>query len=244
MIVNVKGKVVKIYDSIEDMPIENFKAYNRFLLIDSGIGSDFEDVDKHIERVAAFMATDKEAAVQELQNLRQNLYYIQQNINPKLMAFAALVYEIDGKNISDLSDDGIKNTVAMMGDIKKGLLYRIVETIKKKVESELNTLFPKFFDSARIKEAYDKVKREAFALLDSIITDDTSQSSGMDALAFELTKPQAFPEAEISYLKSFETSIASLQRKGVYTKGMTVLRFYSIMELVEREAKELDKKKR
>lgn len=244
MTINVNGKTVKIYDSIEDMPIENFKAYNRFLLIDSGIGSDFDDVDKHIERIVKFIATDREAAIQELQNLRQNLYYIQQTINPKLMAFAALVYEIDGKKISDLSDDGIKNTVAIMGDIKKGLLYRIVETIKKKVESELNTLFPKFFDSARIKEAYDKVKREAFILLDSIITDDTSQSSRLDELAFELAKPQAFPEAEISYLKSFETSIAALQKKGIHTKDLTVLRFYTIMELVEKEAKELDKKKR
>lgn len=243
MTLNIKGKVVKVYDSIEDLPLENFKMYNRYLLIDSGIGADFEDVDRHIDRLINFVVNDKDAAIQEVQNLRQNLYFIQQNINPKMMAFACLVYEIDGKQIADLSDDGIKHTVALMGDIKKGLLYGLIEKIKKKVESELNTLFPSQFDSSRIKSAYDKVKREAVSMLESIINDETSQS-GMEQLAFELNKPMPFPEAEIRYLKNFEATIAALEKSGVRTKGMTVMRYFTILELFEKEAKEAKTKKK
>ena len=32
---NINGHVVKIYDSIEELPIINFQKYNKFMLIDS-----------------------------------------------------------------------------------------------------------------------------------------------------------------------------------------------------------------
>jgi len=34
----VNKKVVRVYDSIDEMPIVNFQKYNKYLLIDSGIG--------------------------------------------------------------------------------------------------------------------------------------------------------------------------------------------------------------
>ena len=48
----VNKKVVRVYDSIDEMPIVNFQKYNKYLLIDSGIGSDADDIDAHITRVA------------------------------------------------------------------------------------------------------------------------------------------------------------------------------------------------
>ena len=47
----VNKKVVRVYDSIDEMPIVNFQKYNKYLLIDSGIGSDADDIDAHITRV-------------------------------------------------------------------------------------------------------------------------------------------------------------------------------------------------
>ena len=71
----VNKKVVRVYDSIDEMPIVNFQKYNKYLLIDSGIGSDADDIDAHITRVAKFIKSNNaKKALQELQNMRQNIY--------------------------------------------------------------------------------------------------------------------------------------------------------------------------
>jgi len=49
------------------MPIVNFQKYNKYLLIDSGIGSDADDIDAHITRVAKFIKAIMPKSLQELQ---------------------------------------------------------------------------------------------------------------------------------------------------------------------------------
>ena len=75
------NKIIKVYDSIDEMPIVNFQKYNKYLLIDSGIGSDADDIDAHIVKVAKFIkANDNKKALQELQNLRQNMHMVNSEI--------------------------------------------------------------------------------------------------------------------------------------------------------------------
>lgn len=54
----VNKKTVRVYDSIDEMPIINFQKYNKYLLIDSGIGSDVDDIDAHIARIAKFIKSN------------------------------------------------------------------------------------------------------------------------------------------------------------------------------------------
>ena len=71
----INKKIVRVYDSIDEMPIVNFQKYNKYLLIDSGIGSDADDIDAHIVKIAKFIkANNNKKALQELQNMRQNMY--------------------------------------------------------------------------------------------------------------------------------------------------------------------------
>ena len=115
----VNKKVVRVYDSIDEMPIVNFQKYNKYLLIDSGIGSDADDIDAHITRVAKFIkCNNAKKALQELQNMRQNMYMVNSEISPRYLAFAALIHSIDGEEVNDLSDDGLKNILAMLKEIK------------------------------------------------------------------------------------------------------------------------------
>ena len=51
----INKKIVQVYDSIDEMPIVNFQKYNKYLLIDSGIGSDVDDIDAHIVKIAKFI---------------------------------------------------------------------------------------------------------------------------------------------------------------------------------------------
>ena len=40
--------VIKLYDSVDELPIGAYQRYNKFLLIDAGIGSSIDDFDAHI----------------------------------------------------------------------------------------------------------------------------------------------------------------------------------------------------
>lgn len=127
-------KIIKVYDSIDEMPIVNFQKYNKYLLIDSGIGSDADDIDSHIVKIAKFIrAGDNKKALQELQNMRQNMYMVNNEISPKYLAFAALIHSIDGKELTDLSDDGLKEVLSEIKKIKHSKIIEFLYSLKKKL---------------------------------------------------------------------------------------------------------------
>ena len=69
-------RAVVLYDSIDELPILRFHAYNKMLLIDAGVGSDLNDWDAHIEKAIRFIRKEKpDLAEKELDNLRQNVYF-------------------------------------------------------------------------------------------------------------------------------------------------------------------------
>ena len=95
-----------------------FHKYNKMLLVDAGIGSDLQDFDTHIEKGNEIRPSKTpELAAIELDNMRQNVYFIQSGLSPKYLAFAVLVKSIDGTPYNDLSDDGLQKVVDMFGDV-------------------------------------------------------------------------------------------------------------------------------
>ena len=87
---------VEYFDTIEELPIVRFHKYQKLLLIDAGVGSDIAAFDQRIERVRRFLAAAKpDNAQQELENLRQCVYMIQNGISPQHRAFAVLVTQKD-----------------------------------------------------------------------------------------------------------------------------------------------------
>jgi hypothetical protein len=107
--IKIGKHTVEMYESIEDLPIVRFHKYNKMLLVDAGLGSDLADIDSHIEKTIAFMRTGKQdSAIAELMNMRKAVFFVQMNLSPKHLAFAALIHAIDGKETNDLSDDGLK----------------------------------------------------------------------------------------------------------------------------------------
>ena len=45
----INNHIVILYDSIDELPIIRFHKYNKYMLIDSGIGSDLNDINVHID---------------------------------------------------------------------------------------------------------------------------------------------------------------------------------------------------
>lgn len=251
----INKKIVRVYDSIDEMPIINFQKYNKYLLIDSGIGSDADDIDAHIIKIAKFIkANNNKEALQELQNMRQNMYMVNSEISPKYLAFAALIHSIDGKEVNDLSDDGLKKLLQDLKDIKHSKVINFLLWLKKKVTNELETYFPGDFVNPKEKEAYDRLKNRTLLVLDSIInnTDNTKQIESIDAMMLNMHAPKVFigsESVEVKYDKQFEsTCLLIAQKTNMDAKKMTVLQFYNAIDNIkaqaEAEAKSLKKHKK
>lgn len=251
----INKKIVRVYDSIDEMPIINFQKYNKYLLIDSGIGSDADDIDAHIVKIAKFIkANNNKKALQELQNMRQNIYMVNNEISPKYLAFAALIHSIDGKEVNDLSDDGLKKLLQGLKDIKHSKVIDFLLWLKKKVTSELETYFPGDFVNPKEKEAYDKLKNRTLLVLDSIInnTDNTEQIELIDTMMLNMHTPKVFigsESVEVKYDKQFEsTCLLIAQKTNMDARKMTVLQFYNAIDNIkvqaEAEAKSLNKHKK
>lgn len=251
----VNKKVVRVYDSIDEMPIVNFQKYNKYLLIDSGIGSDADDIDAHITRVAKFIKSNNaKKALQELQNMRQNMYMVNNEISPKYLAFAALIHSVDGKEVNDLSDDGLKKLLQDLKEVKHSKVIDFLTWLKKKVTTELEMYFPGDFVNPKEKDTYDKLKQRTLLVLDSMIndTDNSEQIETIDMIMLNMHSPKSYigsESVEIKYDKQFEsTCLLIAQKTSMDAKKMTVLQFYNavdnIKQQLEAESKSVKRHKR
>ena len=131
--VELNGKKVRLYDSIEELPMVRFHKYNRMLLVDAGIGSDISDLDAHLERVVRYIRKgDNENAAKEMENMRQNVYIILQGQNLRHLSFACLVYSIDGQMCNDLSEEGLRQVLERLSGAKKKDITEAYDSVKKK----------------------------------------------------------------------------------------------------------------
>lgn len=238
----INNKKVKLYDSIDEMPIVNFQKYNKYVIIDAGLGSDIESVDSHIVNLAKLIKTDMNKAQQELQNMRQNLHMIVSKISPNYLAFAALIHSIDDKEITDLSDSNLTAILDELKQVKHSVVTDFLVWLKKKLQSELMLYFPAEFESAKEKDVYQKLKQKAVYMLQGIAEDidNSKKVAEIDSYLFGLYKPKSFfgkSSVEITYDKQFETSCALISKEtGMDAKNMTVLQYYNTFELIKKEA--------
>lgn len=250
----INKKIVRVYDSIDEMPIINFQKYNKYLLIDSGIGSDADDIDAHIVKIAKYIkSNNNRKALQELQNMRQNIYMVNSEISPKYLAFAALIRSVDGKEVNDLSDDGLKKLLQDLKEVKHSKVIDFLLWLKKKVTSELETYFPGDFVNPKEKEAYDKLKARTLLVLDSVIndTDNSEQIETIDIMMLNMHTPKTYigsESVEVKYDKQFEsTCLLIAQKTNMDARKMTVLQFYNAIDNIkaqaEAEAKSLKRNK-
>lgn len=235
---------VEIYDSIDELPIKRFHKYNKMLLIDSGIGSDLNDINAHIAKIGAYLSTDRAKALAELENMRQSLYFISEEISPRHLAFIPLVYSINGSRLEDLSDENIKRWQARFAQgAKVGWFEKIFQSIKKKMDDELTLYFPGQFDDIAIKEYYDRLREQILLKLDTVIRgrDNEEKISRINDQLLTHARPQVFSgreSIEIKYDKQFDEMCTFLMhRVGVDPDKMTVLQFYNAFDYIKKANK-------
>lgn len=239
----INKHVVELYDSIDELPIVRFQKYNKYLLIDSGVGSDMNDVLDHIDRAKLYISANPTMAVVEMENMRQAIYLISEEISPKYMAFAVLVHKIDGKEMNDLSDVGLKKVLEILNEVKKSWIDGILDLVKKKIDRELSLYFPGKFEDASVKEYFDLLRDHTLLRLKHIISGDdvSSKCEKLEIQLALLAKPRIFwgrNSVEISYDKQFEEMCLILAHNvQVNPKEMSVMQFYNAFDYIKKIAK-------
>ena len=238
---------VEYYDAIDALPITRFHRYQKAMLIDAGIGADMAAFDQRIERTRRFLMTGKNDKAQiELENMRQCVFFIQQGLAPKHLAFAALVHKIDGKICDDISDDGLKKIVEILSEGTKEELTDQLESVKKKIDGELSLYFPALFNESDIKEYYDLLKKRTMTVLQNIIDglpipDGTVAVDKLTTALITYSNPKNFsgPEGvEIQYDRQFENLCLALSAQlNILPKKCSVLEFYNAFDYLQQKAK-------
>lgn len=233
---------VEIYDSIDELPIKRFHKFNKYLLVDAGVGSDINDINEKISKIIRYIdKADKNNAKIELENLRQSMYLVTQEMNLKHLAFMVLVKSIDGKEITDLSDEGIRATQKIFENQSLNFIDRLFQSVKKKIDEELNLYFPGQFNDAAVKEYHDKLRSRILFQLDSIIrnADHTQEIDQIDDFLLTFAKPQIFSgkeSTEIKYDRQFEDMCLFLsQELSIDIDKLSVLQFYNSFEYIKKQ---------
>ena len=249
--VRLNGKRVRLYDSIDSLPIERFHVYNRMLLVDGGIGSDISDFDAHVEKVVRYIRKgENENAAKELENMRQNVFMVLEQQNVRHLSFACLVESIDGEPCSDLSPEGLKEVLSQLGGTPLKDITASSDEVKKKIDSELQLYFPRLFNDSKTKEYYDQLKRLTLAELERIAEGDTEERRARAEQLREslilFTKPKVFTGTEgleVQHDKDYETMCLMITKEtGRDAKQMSVLEYYNAYEYLTKRAKEAQKR--
>lgn len=249
--VKIGNHEVEYYNAIDEMPIARFHKYQKYLLIDSGIGGDIPAFDARMEKVRQYLKEGQtDNAIKELGNLRQSVYLILSGINPKHRSFASLVTKIDGKVYDTMTDDVIEEIVQTLSDVSINDVAVHFESAKKKIDTELMLYFPSLFNDADVKEYFDLLKRRAMEILNNIIKGkkEPDKSPLIEKLNMQLityTKPKTFDGSEgveIQFDRQYENLCLALSEQlHVNPKGYTVLEFYNAFDLIQERARKAKK---
>jgi len=136
-----KGQhTITVYDDPECLPVDNYYRFNKYLLLDSSLGSSLEEFStKHLNSLYVLIQNDKkQEAITQVNNLRQLFFQTINEVNVSQLAFTCLVHSIDGRKVEDYSESGLKAIRDEIGKIgftqdelkKKQLKYRLTSSLK------------------------------------------------------------------------------------------------------------------
>lgn len=241
--------LVTLYDNIEEMPIGRFHKYQKYSIIDSGLGGDLTNLDAHLQRAMAYIRKGEEdKAVTELHNLRQNVFFIQQGVNPQLLSCACLIAEMDGIPQNDLSEEGLQRLIDKLTDVPTNVFTALFEAVKKKISTELETYFPSLMGaSSQEKEYSDLLKARTIEILNGIVSGKPDKQRIESLTDDLLTKhsPISFQgehNFEVDYDKQFERMcIVLAQNASIDPKKCSVMEFYHAYEIVKEQSHKITK---
>ena len=128
----LKKTTLKMYDDIDQLPVERFNKANKYWMLHDNIGSSIADFDANHFNKLALLAGDKAKCIAEMNNFRILVFNIMNEINVEHLSFACLVYSINDKEQTDLSENALRNILTELSE--RGLTQELLK--KKLTKSE------------------------------------------------------------------------------------------------------------
>ncbi len=126
---------LEFYNDIQDLPLERFNAFNKYVMLDTELGSSIQDFDKIVVRIHEFINKEMtEDAVKELMNLRFVVNNVLNENNLKGLAFASLIKKVNGKAVEDYTEEKLRELLKELSD--KGLTIGEVDSTVKEVKKK------------------------------------------------------------------------------------------------------------
>lgn len=249
-----KRKLI-VYSSIKDLPIKRYAAYQKFNLIDAGLGADMESIAKHMAKLFQYLNNElpKEALI-EAKNLYYTFHLIFENEHPSALTFACIVFSINGELQEDFSDDGLQKIVDKLhslGFTQEELEFNL-EFLKKKLSDEINLYFKDVFQEDESLQLFSNIKTKIRTLAKAIQEDNLEDYESVlkklekDIAAFD--KPGIFDQdnPENTVLKMelyFENLCSLLENNGIQnTKFLSTFEFYSRLSYLKKATSQLNQR--
>lgn len=245
-VVKINGHRLKVYTSIDEMPIVNYQKFNRFLLFETYVGSDSTSLQAHLTTALRLIDTNIEKAKNEILNTINCVQMISNEVSPDVLSFCSLIYSIDDKVVTDYSDENLQEILKQLNLENRKVVLKFRDDVKKKIDEELLAFFPKMFDSVIDKKHLSYLYKFINLQLDEIINDiDNTDEKEHELLnIFSLYNPKVFlgnHSEEIKNIKMFEkTCLAISQNTSLDPKKLTVLQFYSVIDNLNSDNKQLN----
>lgn len=240
---------IEIYDNIQDLPILTFQKFNKYQMMASEIGNDFEDYDRRTAKTIAFL--DKgmiKEARQELENRRIAVFNAYREFTPVGYSFAVLIRRIDKKEYtkktSEEIDDILKQLEKIGFDFKTSI--EKLKEVKKKIDQQLLVYYPKFFPKNQNKDILVLRAKRVNYLLDLIIEKKVSIKEEVFEVEKEILendKPHVWNVhiennmervLEVDFNK-FAIQVTELSNQRL--EDMTTFRFYATVEYLKEKNK-------
>ncbi len=109
---NKIGKhTIQLYSEIEETPIDRYSKFNKYMILNDKIGSNFTDIDKHFTKLYALI-NEPEKLKNQLTVFRQLVFSLESEQSFESLAYACLVKKIDGEPRDDLTVQGLNETLS------------------------------------------------------------------------------------------------------------------------------------
>lgn len=245
----IKGShTITLYRSADELPVMRYARFQKYLLMEAGVGADLESIGGHFAKLFEFQGLGMLAESQEeTKNLYYNFYSILEEIHFPGLAFVCLVHNIDEWQLQDTSEESLKKCLQKLDAIglTQGDILAYIEDFKKKVHRELMYHCPAYFNDEDTLQFYSNVKAKIAALIAEMEGEDVElRLAQLDRFFAEQAAPHVFDSASmenaaVSLDRNFETLCTILESNGVTgPQHLTTLQFYSRLDYFKRQALE------